>query len=578
MMKYHSLFVSLLLVFQLGVRAGVGPGIIDKVKSDYRVHYVGIGADTLFSLDGDPVLSPFSCADVNRVGTHIQRFAKGNDSFTSYSSCGELNKEQLREMFRKVNISSQSDEYFVFYFGGFTQKVKTPRGVVTGFFIHHPELKNTNEVLENVDSATYFTIAELRIWLNAIPPRNQMVLIEAGFTTELKREFTKMLIETNDGISNLENRKRILLFPQGVGIEDFDLKAGRFTWTMTSGLEKSGRNLLDVFRPGYTESFEFECWRSYVSVNVHASPLTPNLGFNLIKEWEMQELLGPRTGNKRGENIAVKPKNGVPLAKDSLPRFFAFICGTNHYDFLDPLNNPEADADGVSEVLKTKYGFHTKVIKDPANVGDFMGELKAFIDSVAFNVHDELLVFIAGHGVYHPFSDAGFIAFSNSKTDLAMSTYLEHRRLINILDNLPCKKVMLILDVCFGGSLSQGLVAQSDSRLCNSGKSAMVGTWPYISGSSNLVFQNLNCANRVYLTSGGFEYVDDGIAGAHSPFAGAFIKALEENQQEVLFSMDINGAVKRTMLQQMPAGSQMPTYGRFGLDNNSTDFIFVRKP
>lgn len=540
-----------------------------------RVHYIGIGSDTLFTLTEDPVVSPFSCKDVDRVEQHVRKKAKGLDSFRSQHSCRTMKKADLQQMFRNVYLQSQGEDVFVFYFGCYTQKVKTTKGIVTAFFLTFPEVASTGTELEFLDSNNYFTLAELRIWMNSIPARNQVVLIEAGFTHELKSEFTHMLLETNEGISNLENRRRVLLFPQGVGVEDNQLKSGRFTYAMTTGLENHNFNLLDVFDANKSETFEFECWRSYVEANTGG--FNAGKGINLIKEWELQSLL-PNPGHKtRGENVVIKPRPNASSPKDTLPRFFAFVCGTNQYEHLDPLSNPEFDAETVANTLQDKYGFHAKLLRNPANVGVFMKELKRFTDSVEFRPYDELLVFIAGHGVYHPFSDAGFIAFANSETDLAMSTFLEHRRLVNILDNLPCKKVMLILDVCFGGSLSQGIVSQADPRLCSAASPWVQGTWPYTNGYGNLVYQNLHCANRVYCTSGGYEYVDDGVAGAHSPFASALISALDGNQEEVLFSSDIFGSVKRNMARNPQSISQMPTYGRFGLDNNSTDFVFVRK-
>lgn len=79
------------------------------------------------------------------------------------------------------------------------------------------------------------------------------------------------------------------------------------------------------------------------------------------------------------------------------------------------------------------------------------------------------------------------------------------------------------------------------------------------------------------MTSGGYEYVDDGIAGSHSPFAGSLLDVLQNNTLSVLYANDVYSGIKRRLDDAGDPTMQSPTYGRFGLDNNGTDFIFVRK-
>lgn len=555
------------------VFAGSGLGLgMSAGKS--RVCYLGIGIDTLIKSEDEFSISPFACSDAQRVESHIKLRATGRDSFFSSRTCHQFKKDHLRRSFAQINTRSRKEDIFVFYFGGFTERIKTQNGEVTAFFMTAPDMDILGKgEYSRLDSNTYFTLAELRIWMNAVPARNQLVLIEAGFTNELKNEFSQMLLESNAEIGQLENRNRVLLFPQGMGIEDMELKGGRFTYAMTTGLEKNNYNLLDVFVKDKQETFEYQCWRSYVQVNEKSGIYVK--GFNLIKEWELQKFMVSPKSKTRGETIVVR----TPTHKvvDTLPHFYAFVCGTNKYDFLDPLSNARQDADSIAGLLQRNFGFHTKVVHDLPDVNVFMDQLAHFTDSIHFGPQDELFVFIAGHGTYDARSDAGFIAFGNSKLESSMRSYLEHRRLVNILDNLQVKKVMLVLDVCYGGSLSQGLASQSDPRLCNAGGICPSGIWPYKGPSARMVFQNLNCANRVYLTSGGFDTVEDGVAGAHSPFARGLISVLSQNQEGILFSSDVFSGVKRDMSVKQGITNQTPTYGRFGLDNNSTDFVFIRK-
>lgn len=547
------------------------------VSGKHRIHYIGIGQDLLFTLEGEPYYSPYSCSDVQRVSAHLKKKASGRDSFYAYESCGMRSKKALLNTFLEVNRNSRSDDYFVFYYGGYTHKVRRGDQVITAFFISPPTFENVDDTLQGIDSNLYFTIADLRLWMNALPPRQQMVLIEAGFTNELKKEFSRMLVEGDALTGILEKRNRILIFPQGMGIEDGRLKSGRFTWTMTNGLDTTGWHLLDVFDPKRTEEFEFACWRSYVGVN--RDGINAGKGINLIKEWELQELLSPTNVSgqvaMRGDNIAVRPQNTTSVVMDSVPRFYAFLCATNQYKYWDPLSNPVLDARTLAAVLRDKYGFHVKLIINPGTMEEFRSELRHFTDSIQFGPRDELLVFIAGHGQYIDLDNAGYIAFGNSAKH-KVSEMQEQRNLVNLLDNRPCKKIMLIMDVCFGGMISQGLVAQSDPRLCNPAGSVPRGVWPFTCSNPDQVMKYLNCANRVYLTSGGYEYVSDGTPGAHSPFARALIDALDKAEDDFVLADEVITKVKKN-IKNPPGSSQMPTSGRFGMDNNSTDFVFVRK-
>jgi Caspase domain len=241
---------------------------------------------------------------------------------------------------------------------------------------------------------------------------------------------------------------------------------------------------------------------------------------------------------------------------------------------MSPLSNPIFDAKTLADVLKTKYGFYTHLLPNPESVDVFRQELRRFTDSVKFGPRDELLVFMAGHGYYDTLDGFGYVAFSNTHKKNISEMY-EMRNLVNILDNRPCKKIMLIMDVCFGGMLSQGLAQQSDPRLCNPATSFAKTAWPYNGTNAAQVYDFLNCSNRVYLTSGGYEYVSDGTPGAHSPFAEVLINSLNANNDDLVLSDEIVTQVKKNI--KAKSTPQRPTSGRFGLDNNSTDFVFVKK-
>ena len=84
--------------------------------------------------------------------------------------------------------------------------------------------------------------------------------------------------------------------------------------------------------------------------------------------------------------------------------------------------------------------------------------------------------------------------------------------------------------------------------------------------------KKLTKRTRKYLTSGSKEYVSDGVAGKHSPFAEKFILALKE----------IGGGTGRilSLIELRPYFLKLdsePRFGSFGTDDSASDFVFVAK-
>jgi hypothetical protein len=75
--------------------------------------------------------------------------------------------------------------------------------------------------------------------------------------------------------------------------------------------------------------------------------------------------------------------------------------------------------------------------------------------------------------------------------------------------------------------------------------------------------------SRLYLTSGGKEYVPDGRPGSHSPFAGRIIEALRKHagQGQVLTINQLKSYLERI--------TPVPMAGEFGNHEIGGDFIFV---
>ena len=86
-----------------------------------------------------------------------------------------------------------------------------------------------------------------------------------------------------------------------------------------------------------------------------------------------------------------------------------------------------------------------------------------------------------------------------------------------------------------------------------------------------IVKRKLNYLTRLYVTSGGKEYVPDGRAGHHSPFARKFLESLRTygGSDEILTTKDI--------FSNLELLTPEPRFGDFGDNEPGSDFIFIYK-
>ncbi|MBC7391151.1 MAG: caspase family protein [Opitutaceae bacterium] len=173
---------------------------------------------------------------------------------------------------------------------------------------------------------------------------------------------------------------------------------------------------------------------------------------------------------------------------------------------------------------------------------------------------DQLFVFIAGHGEYDPvFKEGYLVAADTKKDDDARVTYLSHSNMRTMLNNIPCQHIFLTLDACFGGTFDQ----EASSR---GGNDQYTGI-----GKDEYIKRKMKYKTRLYLTSGGKEYVPDGRPGQHSPFARKLLEGLRSSGGEdgILSYSELLGFVEKV--------TPEPRKGEFGDNQPGSDFLFIRK-
>ena len=118
------------------------------------------------------------------------------------------------------------------------------------------------------------------------------------------------------------------------------------------------------------------------------------------------------------------------------------------------------------------------------------------------------------------------------------------------------------MDVCFGGTF--------DPQMATAGHRGAMEMYADIS-REEFIKRKSRYKTRLYLTSGGKEYVPDGRSGFHSPFARRLIEALRKygGEDGVLTTSEI--------LQYVEKVDPQPRFGEFGDNEPGSDFILISK-
>ena len=193
------------------------------------------------------------------------------------------------------------------------------------------------------------------------------------------------------------------------------------------------------------------------------------------------------------------------------------------------LTTAVADAEQVAKKLRDAYGFKTKVVKNPtgrALMETLIAYQDRFIDEngAVFRYEDgaQLLIYFAGHGYYNKRTAAGYLVTRESEPpsiDPAQFTAVEHSSIRRSIDLIACNRVLVLMDTCFSGTFDPKYNPQTSAQL-----RSLVEDGTLL----DQINMMLKLTARWCLTSASGEYVaDTGGTNGHSPFAAAFMAALD---------------------------------------------------
>lgn len=478
--------------------------------------------------------------------------------------------DRINQLFHSMARQMKQSDIFVFNFAGCS--VKLNNGDVN-FYLPGSYIAETFKTKEETDVRNpRFNLLQLKNWLNLLPAQRQLLVSEAGDGSDFALRLQQVVMGTDPLESVLSNRNRVVATTSTLGFENATLGGGALASFM---MRLENTNVFDLFDANKRErvrtelynietgsvNFRENIWNQYghsgyyTRIFFEAELLDQLRGF--------QSVLGGRGATRGGEaEVSVPPSAGITA---SAITNYALVIGINDYDSPSwaDLVNPVNDARQVAEELRTMYGFKTEVLENPTKL-EISQALYRYSQIKFDSLKSQLLVFWAGHGGYDDFV-SGYLVARDSRSrdeDPLRDTYLEHSKLRNMLSNIKCPHVMLVLDACFGGTF--------DQRVSKSGHRGEKDD-PLYQPVADAAFLKRKLANRsrLYLTSGGKTYVPDGRPGAHSPFARQFLTLLRESGDGIITFSEIKVAVEK--LQPEPCA------GEFDGNEPGGDFLLIRK-
>ncbi len=222
------------------------------------------------------------------------------------------------------------------------------------------------------------------------------------------------------------------------------------------------------------------------------------------------------------ERVALRgtaaPSGGIPTS--NLPKelrgknYFALVIGNNRYENLPNLDTAVADAQAIDEVLRTRYGFRSRVLLN-ATGAQILAALNDYRKTLAKD--DSLLIYYAGHGTIDRERLHGYWQPVDASRD-DDSTWIPGSEISRQIEGMNARHVLVVADSCYSGAMTRGGGVSLER---GSSTTAEIKRLTLLS----------KLTSRAVLTSGGEQPVLDAGGGGHSIFARAFLQVLQTNSQ-----------------------------------------------
>jgi uncharacterized caspase-like protein len=405
---------------------------------------------------------------------------------------------------------------------------------------------------------------QLAAWFSRMEARQQVLIFDTFTTTRGLDLLFRELNERDTMAGDMLGRGRLVVGLDGATVEDPALGHGLVTATLLAALSGEGNLGAIALADGVVTSRELEVALPSILRELSANE-TPMRARVLGEDFP----IAGSTGSVRGSACEAASTRGTVRIDTPVEKAepavragredYALLFASDVYDTATwkPLANPIHDARTLAKELRERYGFIVELVENPT--WQVMRDRLQAWQQREYGPDDQLLVFFAGHGTYDELTREGFVIARDTGAGSSPMPALSNSQLRTAIDAIPCDHIMVIMDTCFGGTFDQA-IGQAGHRGDAMYDDIAVG---------KLVERLLGYKSRVYLTSGGKQYVPDGRPGHHSPFAFKVLEALrgQAGRPGLVLWSDLVGHVKSLPVE--------PKAGTFGTPDPGADFVFV---
>ncbi len=420
------------------------------------------------------------------------------------------------------------------------------------------------------------TSRELSQLLLSIQAQRQVIIIDSSHSAAAFDSLRTALNSDSVFTLHYTGRRFALFGTEGAAIEPPSLGHG----LMTSSLLDAMKSTSEIGRKGFITEADLEghMMSHMGQLNVEVGGDEQLLSYSDLrglclsvtdtsrgmKDCQASYGYDPHVNNPKMRGVEVE---APPVEEQAANRGtdYALILAGDNYDHWRKLDNPIYDAQSLQKELVQNFGYAPQNIflrENPTkrDILDVLTELK----HRTFEKNDRLLIYVAGHGFMDDFGE-GFLITRETllpAEDPDLGSGLDLSRLRSAIDQLPAPHILLVLDVCYGGSFKERKVIPAYTSESLDAPASL----------DALIANKMKSVSRLYIASGGLRQAYDGNPGMHSPFARTFLKTLQQfgGKEHIIDMGRIDGAVYGLC--------PHPYYGTFGIQQEGGDFIFVPKP
>lgn len=482
-------------------------------------------------------------------------------------------KTNILKALKEIAAGASPNDFFVFNFNGMSTMISFDSVNYSTYFIPYdssgyPEgfFRNTRERKDEINSKL-ISLKMLQEHIQLIGARKQLIISEAGPSEKFKTEFIKTMMQNSPAIASMLDVNRVIIVPDKFGYDGFtcrEYKVDMAPITYSIVYLDSTLNIFQLFADNYKSARV----ASALTSTIHDCKLSSNQYFEVFFErkflQQYREIFGDEANKIRGGNLTNKEiqKNAGLTGKQH-----ALLIGTDNYKGKgwENLKNPVYDATEIAEILKSEYDYEVQLLKDPP-MDSIYGAIRNYYKTLGKN--DQLIVYIAGHGDYDKdLLDDGFIVCTDSKSvddDPLRNSYIQHTKLKKMINKIPAKQILVLLDICHGGVFDEQVRDNPTSRISNRNVLELIRT-------------NADYTIRKVLSSVGLDAAFDGTAGKHSPFAAYLINILNARGglEGIVTLTDIHALLQKASLNETATLKISPHLAGFGDNNPLGEYILI---